>query len=210
MVTQFPSPGTPAWYLRRRSLPHGRWSVECFVSHDHADGEILDGNLSLDGTYRHWSADLDAKNRPVIAVNPLSTGPSPPLWFVAVPETDRVPQCVSLVAFVGDLRPPGTIVSDAEFFSMDVRSEDQVAALRWSIDDGTVDQIFVNSAWRRKGVGSTTIYTADGFHQFNGWPGRLKSDGRRTEMGETFIATLRFPQRMAPLQDLAPPMDPPG
>ena len=88
-------------------------------------------------------------------------------------------------------------------------SEEQVAALRWSIEDGTVDQIFVNPAWRRKGVGSSTIYTADAFHQFNGWPGRLKSDGRRTEMGETFIATLRFPQRMEPLRELSPPMDPP-
>ena len=182
--------------------------MQCFVSNDHEDGAILEDDDAQPDAYHHWSADTDQKDRPLIAVNPLSTGPAPPLWFVALPEADRVPRSVSLVAFLGELRPPGTIVNDAEFFSMAVRSEEQVAALRWSIEDGTVDQVFVDPAWRRKGVGSSTIYTADGSHQFNGWPGRLKSDGRRTEMGDTFVATLRFPQRIEPLQDLSPPMDP--
>jgi hypothetical protein len=71
-----------------------------------------------------------------------------------------------------------------------------------------VHQVYVGEAWRRRQVGTLLIYAASAFHQANGWPDRLHSDGRRTDLGQQFVAGLRHPDRIQPLSDRMPPMDP--
>lgn len=61
--------------------------------------------------------------------------------------------------------------------------------------------------WRRRHVATALIYAASGYHQLHGWPGRLRSDGRRTTMGDGLVAGLRHPGRIAPLATRMPPMD---
>lgn len=209
MTIALPPGGTPAWYVRDEALAGGRWRVRCILSTDEPDGAVVGPEAETEGRYVHWSASLDAQGRPNLRINPLSLGDVPALWFVEVPESEAPEPATSLVAFVGDLQPPGTVVSNAVFFTLPVKSEDQVGAVRWYIDDGTVDQVFVSQAWRRRGVGSALLYSADCFHQFSGWSGSLHTDGRRTALGESLMATLRFPERIAPLEELVRPMDPP-
>ena len=56
-------------------------------------------------------------------------------------------------------------------------------------------------------LGTVMIYSASAFHQAHGWAGVLHGDGRRTYVGDKFVAGLRHPQRYAPLVETQPPMD---
>jgi len=127
---------------------------------------------------------------------------------VELPEPEAVPRAVTLVGFPTEDLPPGTVVRDPVFFHLPVQSDQQVGAIRWWPDEAVVDQVYVSADWRRRHIASALIYAASSFHQLNGWPGRLHSDGRRTVMGDQLVAGLRHPDRIAPLAVRQPPMDP--
>lgn len=115
---------------------------------------------------------------------------------------------MTLVAFTTDHLPDGTVESDAAFVTMPVKSSEQAAAIRWWADTAVVDEIYVQAEHRRSHLGSKLIYTASGYHQHQGWPNRLHSDGRRTDLGQRFVVGLRHPTRIAPWKYRAAPMDP--
>lgn len=99
-------------------------------------------------------------------------------------------------------------MTDAQFFHMPMASADQVGAIRWWTDEALIDQIYVAAGWRRQHLATALLYNASAFHQFNGWPGWLHADGRRTLSGEYLALGLRHPHGFAPL---AASMDePPG
>lgn len=81
---------------------------------------------------------------------------------------------------------------------------------RWWRNDAVVDQVYVSPDMRRSHLATHVIYAASAFHQLHGWPGRLHSDGRRTMLGEALVAEFRHPGRIAPLEKLLTPMDPPA
>lgn len=203
-----PPPGTSAWYVRTASLGLGRWHVRCHVDDRHPDGEVIAQPGSLGDLFVLWDADVDADDRPLLAVNPAVAPGAPAVWFVHLHESGPQPATI-LVAFDTSHQPPGTVVSDPVFFHMPVRSEQQVGAIRWWHDDAVVDQLFVRNDMRRRHVGTVLVYAASAFHQFNGWQGRLHSDGRRTNLGDAFVTGLRHPDRIARLEQLMAPMDPP-
>jgi len=116
---------------------------------------------------------------------------------------------VTLVAFSTGQLPDGTIVDDATYTKLPVGNTDQSAAIRWWADTAIVEEIFVQTAFRRTHLGTKLIYTASGFHQHHRWPDRLHSDGRRTDLGQPFVAGLRHPDRIASWTDRAADMDPP-
>lgn len=128
------------------------------------------------------------------------------LWFVNVDEPNAKPAATSLVAFATDDFEPGTIVNNYTFAASRVDNSLQVGAIRW-YRTGIIHQVFVAEQWRRRFVASLLIYAASAFHQSNGWPGCLRSDGRRTDLGEKFAAGVRHPQRVAPLTETMPSMD---
>lgn len=204
-----PAAGTAAWYHRQEELPGGRWRVRCLFSDDHPDGTVVTDPGDTEGRFEIWRADVDDEGRSRVLVNPDAAPGSPPLWFVVLPERGERP-ATTLVAFADDALPPGTVVTDAVFFSMPVRNDDQVAAIRWWHEEAVVDQVYVAEPYRRSHVASAIIYAASAYHQLHGWPGRLHSDGRRTTMGEQLVTGLRHPDRIAPLTKLMPPMDPDG
>ena len=207
-MAEVPPAGTPAWYVREEALPGGRWRVRCIVDDRHGDGEVVDDPTGSEDSFVLWRAGLDDEGRPFVRVDPAAVPDAPPLWFVELHERDASPRAVTIVGFATEHLPPGTVVPDTVFFHLPVRSEEQVAALRWWPDEAVVDQVFVGDAWRRRHAATAVIYAASAFHQFNGWPGRLHSDGRRTTMGDQLVAGLRHPDRIAALSERMDPMDP--
>ena len=132
----------------------------------------------------------------------------PAMWFVALPEPTTERPAMTLVGFDKDPIPAGSVINDATFFHLPISNDEQVGAIRWWTKEAVVDQVFVGDDYRRRHVASALIYAASAYHQLHGWGGRLHSDGRRTPMGEMLVAGLRHPDRIAPLSDLMPPMDP--
>jgi hypothetical protein len=203
-----PEAGTSAWYHREGPLPGGRWRVRCLFSDDHPDGSVVDDPGDTSGRFEIWRADLDDEDRPRLLVNPDAVPGAPAMWFVALPEATAARPAMTLVGFDQDVIPAGSVINDATFFHLPIGNDEQVGAIRWWRKEAVVDQVFVGDAYRRRHVASALIYAASAYHQLHGWPGRLHSDGRRTSMGQQLVAGLRHPDRIAPLSDLMPPMDP--
>ncbi len=205
-----PEAGTSAWYHREGALPGGRWQVRCLFSDDHPDGTVVEQPGDTEGRFEIWRADLDDEGRPRILVNPDAVPGAPAMWFVALPEARAPRPAMALVGFDKDAVPVGSVINDPTFFHLPISNDDQVGAIRWWSQEAVVDQVFVGDAYRRRHVASALIYAASAYHQLHGWPGRLHSDGRRTSMGQELVAGLRHPDRIAPLSNLMPPMDPDG
>ena len=154
-----------------------------------------------------WSADVDRSARPVITVTTTGAPGAPEAWFVVMQQREEDRPRVTLVAFGTNHMPDGTVVPDVDFVGMPIRSVSQAGAIRWWADTAIVDEIFVQPDFRRSQLGSKLIYTASGYHQHRGWPDRLHSDGRRTDLGQQFVVGLRHPERMARWTEKAAPMD---
>lgn len=203
-----PTAGTAAWYHREGPLDGRRWKVRCLFSDDHPDGAVVDDPGDTSERFEIWRADIDAEGRPRLLVNPDAAPGSPAMWFVALPDLRAERPAMVLVGYGDDEVPPGVVVPDTTFFHLPTRSEDQVGAIRWWRDDAAVHQVYVGENWRRRHVATAMIYAASAYHQLHGWPGRLRSDGRRTSMGQHLVAGLRHPDRIEELEQLMPPMDP--
>jgi len=199
-----------AWYYRSEAYPGGRWKVCCYQNDFHDDGSTVDP-MSLKvrppDADMLWRADVGPRDRPVITVTETGAPGAPPTWFVVTRhEQDDRPR-ITLVAFCTEHLPDGTVVPDSAFFTMPVRSTSQAGAIRWWADTAVVDEIFVQPGERRTHLGSKLIYTASGYHQHHGWPDRLHSDGRRTDIGQHFVVGLEHPARMAKWTHRAASMD---
>ena len=207
-----PGPGN-AWYYRSGPQPNGRWTVCCYQNDLREDGSIADPgslpSLPPDADVL-WRADVGPSDRAVITVTETGAPGAPPAWFVVIRQQQDGRPRVTLVGFCTDHVADGTVVPDAAFFTMPVRSESQAGAIRWWADTAVVDEIYVQPEMRRSNLGSKLIYTASGYHQHHGWPDRLHSDGRRTDLGQEFVVGLRHPARMAPWTHRAAPMTPPN
>lgn len=194
------------WYAREARIGDDLWRVTGVLSDEHPDGTAVEAAAGD----RSWIWRAEPSDRGVVRIRLAdeSAPGAPPLWFVAVDEP-RAPQpAISLVAFPTDDLPPGTVVSKYRFATMGVRNELQAGAVRWFRDLAVVHQVYVSPDWRRHHVGTVLLHAADAFHQANGWPGYLHSDGRRTDLGIKFLAGVQHPQRFAPVTSVEPPMDP--
>lgn len=206
---QLPAPGTPAWYVRTRTLSGGRWEVRCLLDDAHPDGEVVADPGDTGGLFELWRAELDASDRLRLTVNPLSVPDATPLWFVKLPDDNAVPPRMTLVGFATAHLTPGSVISDPEFFHLPIRSDEQVGAVRWWPETATVDQVYIAKKWRGLDQGRLLVYAASAFHQHHGWPGRLHLDGNRTRAGEEALSARRHPQRITPLARLYDDLDRP-
>ena len=200
-----------AWYHREAYDEATRtWRVSCYLSDRFPDGEVapVSGPEDLDGAFRLWRASIDDEGRPVLEVAHEAAPKAPDVWYCAVPHRDHDPPSFDLVAFRTDHVPWDTVIDNPAFMVLPVRSADQVGAIRWFPSTAIVDQVFVGQDLRRSQLGTKLIYAASAYHQLKGWEGRLHSDGRRTELGQRFVAGLRHPTRVAPWTGYSPPMDP--
>jgi len=150
---------------------------------------------------------LMPRGHDLICLNPVWLAGAPTLWFVALPEHDQPRPAISLVGFATEHFPVGTVITDPEFFTLPLRSEEQVGAIRWWYEDGIVDQVFIAEAWRRRHLGTAFTYAASAWQALHGKCSNLRSDGRRTELGKHLDAGTQFPNRFALITEISPPMD---
>ena len=132
---------------------------------------------------------------------------APPLWYVEAPETAAKPPAMVLVAYsTGDLAD-GAVIDNPTFAAMPVRSDAQVAAVRWWPDNGQIHQLYVGPAHRRKGIGRKLFAAAGGYVAARGWP-RLWVSGERTDLGEAALghAPEYFAHRVTERHTQSPPM----
>lgn len=195
------------WYVRDSVLPDGLHTVSGYIVEAATDGEIVKRSELPAGAQRLWSTRDSARGLLTIELAPEPIPEAPPLWFVNIPEPRSAPPATNLVAFSGGQLEAGTVISNYTFATFGVESSDQAGAVRWYPQSGIVHQVYVAREWRRKQVGTAILYAASAFHQANGWPDRLHSDGRRTDIGEQFVAGLRHPKRIAARDARMPSMD---
>jgi hypothetical protein len=201
---------TNTWYVRDRFDERAsRWVVRAFRGPRHPDGVVVDADdVQLDGAEPLWMVVPERSGRLSVSVS-LRVLPQPlPVWFCAVTDVADRPDEAQLVAFASDVLPSGTVVDRFTFATLGVDNASQVAAVRWRPSTGVVAEVFVQRQQRRQQLATLLLYSASAFHQANGWSGALRSDGRRTDLGERFVTGLAHPQRIAPWTEKAAPMDP--
>lgn len=189
------------WYVRTAALPGGRWRIRAYQSLDHPDGTVLGPDVPDDDCPPDamvGSVDLDAQHRIRVRLSDWAVPGAPDLWFVFVPSTEAAPDLVNLVAYATGHFPDGTVIDNASFYTVPVRSSEQVGALRWWADTGLVDQIFVAEEHRMSHVATKLMYSADGVHQHHGWPGHIHVGGKRTDLGQAVAQARGHPTRIAP------------
>lgn len=201
----------PAWNLRHGwHEPTKRWRVSGYQGPQYGPAEVVgpEEQPDLTGALRLWTADVADDGHLLLRINPDLVERAPTTWFVASQQLRDDPATVTLVAFATDDLPEGTVIDNAEFMALAVRSSDQVAAVQWGPRTAIIYQVFVQPQWRRRQLATKMVYAASAYHQAHGWSGPIRSDGRRTDLGEEFTAAFRHPDRIAPWQERAEPMDP--
>ena len=197
-------------HIREGALPGNRWSVRCVLTDAHPDGCLLDDPVDTGDAFVLWRVGVDDQGRGVIRMNRAALGGSPPLWYVMLPEPEARRPAISLVGFATDHLPTGTIITDPMFFTIPIENDEQVGAIHWWYEDGVVDEVYVDPKWRRRGIATDLIYAVGAWQALHGHPVNIRSDGRRTELGQHFEAGSQFPDRFEPITEISPPMDPPG
>lgn len=199
---------TGIWWGRRAAAsPPGAYDVLVIPGDEHPDGTLVD---LVDAPPRTpvVTAHVDPTGRiRSIAVAAELAGAAPPLWYVEVPETAADPPAMVLVAYATSDLADGTVVDNATFTSMPIRSDAQVAAVRWWPANGQIHQIYVGPEHRRQGIGRKLFAAAGGYVAARGWP-RLWVSGERTDLGETALehAPDYFANRVTPRHTQSPPM----
>jgi hypothetical protein len=206
------------WYRKGNSFGEGLFEVSSHFNDLHPDGAVVEAANEPSVTNEVWRASSSETGLLAISIDAGAIPEAPPVWFVFVPEPVATPAAVNLVAYVAHGHPgapvtktslphAGTVISANRFPVLGVPNDSQVAAIRWYPHDGLIHQVYVRQDARRKSLGTLMIYAASAVHQAHAWPGRLHGDGRRTDLGDKFVAGLRHPQRYAPLAEVQPPMD---
>jgi len=208
-VTTTPERGTSddkrIWYRELGSTASGLRIAEAWESGAHADGEYSSDDP---GDARLVWRLAESERGLVHVTIPEERAPgAPPLWFVAVDEPRAPRPACNLVAYSDADIAPGTIISTYTFATLGVRSDAQLGAVRW-YRSGLVHQIYVSPQHRRRNIGTSLLHAAGAWQQANRWPGFIHSDGRRTVLGQLFLAAKRNPGRIRELTETMPDMDP--
>jgi GNAT superfamily N-acetyltransferase len=193
-------------YTRGERLPSGIFPTTARMTDDEPDGAFIEAPDPLWPIL--WETFDSDRGILRVEVAAIVAPDAPAVWFVQIDEPRSSPPATHLVAFATDARPAGTVVNHYQFATMGVKSEEQVAAVRWYPRDGLVHQVYVAPEWRRHQAGTLLLYSAGAVHQSMGWPGRLHSDGRRTSAGDALTSHILHPVRIAPLTETMPDMDP--
>ena len=179
--------GTAAWY-GRYALPGGRAVVVSVGGPGFPDGTVVD----LPGPPAHpagWGFEAhihDPGHVPVtVRVSPDLVPSSPHLWFVLGPAGTG--GAVDLVAFSTAALDDGRVVGVDQLAVHGVTWADQVGAVRWSPVDGLASQVYVAPRFRRRGIATRLLVTADAVRFSQGWPA-LVGDGRMTDLGDAWLS----------------------
>lgn len=182
------SPGV--WALRTAALPGGRFELAGLLSGHFPDGTTVGpgpDQAEFPGAIELLTVRLDSLRRPVVAIAPWATPEAPGLWFVEADASTPDRSLHSLVAFGTGHHTDGTVIPNAAFFTLPVRSDQQVAALRWDTMTGEIDQIYVAPDVRDRGVAKKMIIVGGAYHAHRGWEGKIYVGGRRSDTVEEML-----------------------
>ncbi len=129
------------------------------------------------------------------------------LWYAEVPQPTADPPASHLVAFEGHDVEPGSLVTREQLATSGVTSDDQVAAMRWIPLSGQAHQLYVQPAWRRRGIATGIGVACAVLQAARGGP-RVWGDGSRTAMGEKWREGTDWAHLAAELEYLEAPMTP--
>lgn len=203
--------GSAGWWARfpdGEPGPSARLQWVGVVSDEFPAGTVVD----LPGGARpsRWQVAVlaDAGGERVHRVE-VRAAAAPPLWYVVLPEPDAAPAAVTLLAFSDARFAEGTVLTAEQAGSGGVRSDEQVAALRWWTASGLVHQLYVAPAQRRRGIAAKLVHVAYGLQIVRGLPA-LHGDGRRTDDGERWRRGLpaHAAARLEPWSQRLPSMTP--
>jgi GNAT superfamily N-acetyltransferase len=155
---------------------------------------------------RHlWTARGRGRVRSIEVVGVAAAGPAP--WFVLQGDQGPSERAV-LIAFRGGLTAATSVLDEVEVAALGIESRDQVGAVDWEPETGIIRQLFVQPDLRRQRLGMLLVLAASAVQQFHGWPGVVRADGGRTDMGQRFLTAIPFQTRVPPWTRRAMPMDP--
>lgn len=209
--TDAAAPGS--WWRCRALRPDGMVAWYAIVASDaHPDETTVE--LDLDRAAEAVGADaecvahLDETER-VTRLEPgwRYSDDARRLWFVESPEPSARPPASNLVAFIGHDVEPGALLTPRGARELGVGASDQVGAMRWIPGTGQSHQVYVQPAWRRRGL-ATGIGVACATLQAARLGTRLWGDGHRTAMGERWRAGTDWAHLAADLTYLEAPMTP--
>lgn len=191
--------GNPAWLAAVWSTMHGD-GEQVDLTETEATKAVGDDAICL------VRFDADGEVTSLVATA-LAAPKAPTLWFADLPEPQAKPPATSLVAFTGHDVTDGRLVGRDSLSDLPVASGDQVAAVRWFPATGEVDQVYVQPAWRRRGVASALMTVCGTLNVVRGGP-RIWADGQRTAMGDRLRDANPWGHWAADLTHLMPPMTP--
>lgn len=142
-----------------------------------------------------------------LEVTDFATLKHPALWFVEVGEPTDTPPATNLVAFTGHGMTTSRLVDPSELAEMTITSDDQVGAIRWYPSTGEVTQVYVQPEHRRLGAADTMIAAGVTLNAAAGNP-LFWGDGQRTAIGERWLTTSPWRDRIDEITYLAAPMTP--
>jgi GNAT superfamily N-acetyltransferase len=114
-------------------------------------------------------------------------GRCPSLWFAELHHATSPIPASSLLAFAGGPNRAGAVVTPREVAAAGLRMADRVGEVRWYNRSGIVDDVTVDPALRRRGIGSLLVTAAEALRVLRGWA-PLRSDGRLTDAGAAWLA----------------------
>jgi GNAT superfamily N-acetyltransferase len=131
------------------------------------------------------------------------------MWWVLHPETSADPPAMNVMAFDAPGVVPGTVMDNATFRSLPVRSDAQLGAYRWWPSTGEVHQMYVAPGERREGVGMALGVFAWTYAWLLGWPAQF-TGGYRTDDGEAYLEAnkVHWGSRTRERTHIVPPMTP--
>ena len=205
-----PARGFGVWYaLPPVDAVSGERSVHGIVGAAHPDAarvvcapDVLE--RLPEGDRLLWSVRGRASVASIEIVGVGASGPQP--WFIlkgAHGPSDRV----VLIAFQGGRTAEGAVIDEVGAAVLGVDGGEQVGAVEWEPRSGIVRQLFVQPDRRRERLGTVLVLAASAVQQFHGWPGVVRADGGRTEMGQQFLTAIPFQTRVPPWTKRALPMD---
>jgi GNAT superfamily N-acetyltransferase len=205
-------PALDAWWARQpvhvRPEVSARQALVGVLSDEFPAGTVVD----LPGERRpsRWqiAVEADVADGRVHLVEVALPG-VPLLWYVEVAEPHAAPAATTLVAFSDARYGEGRVLTRREAQAAEISAGHQVAALRWWPATGLAHQIYVQPAYRRRGVAGKLAQAAFGVQVARGLP-QLHGDGRRTDLGEQWREGLPdyASWRLAPRSEHLPPMTP--
>lgn len=155
-----------------------------------------------------WSyTTVDHNDRLVATISSDHLPNTPPLWYLLLREYQLNPLSQSLIGFVGDEYPDGTVVEVDEFKNRGFDIKDRACAIRWGFGDPHITQLYVAEEHRRKRMSIKLINVADIVNVAGNWGGFIYGGDQVTDMGAELAKSWSSSSRLKPVEAVMPPMD---